>query len=161
MKTKNFYALVLFLLATLTTLWILVDPSPNLHTIVSETHKQISNIHIPTNIRHHTKSELLAVDNKYLDVLGFPVPTRKPTVATHVNTKAVSKTIVRKNVSNAEVLRSEPVIVVPVLPGRYERAVVFLNSVKKFLPGKLVVFYDLGISTKENTLVIYSLKYLR
>ncbi|XP_052285948.1 uncharacterized protein LOC127881840 [Dreissena polymorpha] len=139
MKTKNFYVLVLFLLATLTSLWILIDPSPNLHTIVSETHRQISNIHIPTKIRQD-KNEMLDVNQKYLDALGMVFSKSDP-----------ARLIV--NVSKEVVLKTEPVIVVPVLPGAYDEARTFLASVKKFLPGKLVVFWDLGLSGKENNML--------
>ncbi|XP_052759745.1 uncharacterized protein LOC128202713 [Mya arenaria] len=150
MKTKNFYVLVLFILATLTTLYILVDPSPNLHTIVTETHRQISNIHIPTNIRQ-TKKELLEVDKKYLDILDFPYSTIKPPLT--VVPKNVTRAVRAKRLLDAEVLAKDPVIVVPLLSGCYDEAVRFLNSVKKYVPKKLVVFYDLGISGKENTML--------
>lgn len=134
MKTKNFYAVILFLLASMTTLWILIDPSPSLHTIVLETHKQITNIkNIPSNIRH-TKKQMLEVDNKYLDILGFPTSTVKPVV----------------NRSNSAVLNNDPVIVVPVFSSIFEQAKVFLASVRKYLPDKTIVFYDLGLGGKDS-----------
>ncbi|KAL4221700.1 hypothetical protein ACF0H5_019955 [Mactra antiquata] len=133
MKTKNFYAMILFLLAAVTTLWILIDPSPSLHTIVSETHKQISNIkNIPSNIRH-TKKELLDVDRKYLDYLGFSA----------YSTKAINRT-------KSSVLKIDPVIVVPVFSSAFEQAKTFLASVMKYLPDKHVVFYDLGLGGKDS-----------
>lgn len=137
MKTKNFYAVILFVLAALTTLWILIDPSPSLHTIVSETHKQISNIkNIPANIRH-TKKELLEVDRKYLDILGFPTSTIKPAM----------------NISKSGILELDPVIVVPVFPAAFEISKTFLASVKKYLPEKYIVFYDFGLGGKESLMV--------
>lgn len=137
MKTKNFYAVMLFSLAVISTFWILVDPSPNLHTIVSETHKQISNIrNIPSNIRH-TKKELLEVDKKFLKILGFPVSTPPPPA----------------NLTDLEILATDPVVVVPVLPAAYEQSQVFLTSVHKYLPDKLVVFYDLGLGWRDSTQV--------
>ena len=137
MKTKNFYAVILFLLAAVTTLWILVDPSPSLHTIVSETHKQISNIkNIPSNIRH-TKKKLLEVDHKYLDLLGFPTSTVKPVV----------------NKSKSAVLKTDPVIVVPVFSSAFEATRKFLASVRRHLPEKFVVFYDLGLGSKDSLMV--------
>lgn len=133
MKTKNFYAVILFLLAAMTTLWILIDPSPSLHTIVLETHKQISNIkNIPSNIRH-TKKKMLDVDDKYLDMLGFPTSTVKPSL----------------NKSHSGILKNDPVIVVPVFSSGFEQAKVFLASVRKYLPEKFLVFYDLGLGGKE------------
>lgn len=137
MKTKNFYALILFLLAAGTTLWILIDPSPGLHTIVVETHRQISNIkNIPSNIRQ-TKKTLLDVDSKYLDVLGFTVSTVKPVV----------------DRSKTEILQTDPVIVVPVFSSTFEQTKIFLASVKKFLPEKHIVFYDLGLGGKESLIL--------
>lgn len=137
MKTKNFYAVILFLLAAVTTLWILVDPSPSLHTIVSETHKQISNIkNIPSNIRH-TKKKLLEVDHKYLDLLGFPTSTVKPVV----------------NKSKSAVLKTDPVVVVPVFSSAFEAARRFLASVRRHLPEKFVVFYDLGLGLKDSLML--------
>ncbi|XP_045163077.1 uncharacterized protein LOC123527578 [Mercenaria mercenaria] len=134
MKTKNFYAVILFLLAAMTTLWILIDPSPSLHTIVSETHKQISNIkNIPSNIRH-TKKKMLEVDHKYLDILGFPTSTVKPVL----------------NKSKSAVLKTDPVIVVPVFSSAFEQTKIFLASVKKHLPEKFIVFYDLGLGGKDS-----------
>lgn len=139
MKTKNFYAVLLFSLAVVTTFWILADPSPNLHTIVSETHKQISNIRkIPSNIRN-TKKELLEVDSRYLKLLGFPTST-SPTPY---------------NYTEAEVLATDPVVVVPVLPSAFDQSQTFLAATNKYFPDKLVVFFDLGLGSKENLLVSY------
>lgn len=133
MKTKNFYALFLFLLAAGTTLWLVMVPSPNFHTIVSETHKQISNIkNIPSNIRN-SNTEQLEVDPKYLELLGLY------DLATNVD-EADSKTI----------LATDPVIVVPVTSDAFTLAKSFLMSVMKLMPGKFVRFYDLGLSGKEN-----------
>ena len=133
MKTKNFYAVMLFSLAMVTTFWILVDPSPNLHTIVSETHKQISNIrNIPSNIRN-TKKELLEVDKRYLKILGFPTSTAP----------------VKANYTEAEVLATDPVVVVPVLPSTFEQSQLFLSWTYKLFPDKLVVFFDLGLGGRE------------
>ena len=133
MKTKNFYLLILLLVAVFTTLWMLIDPS--LHTIVSETHKQISNIkNIPSNLKSSVK-DLLDVDVRHFEQLGFGEG--------------------ENSVNNGEdsVLKKDPVVVVPVEPSHYEQANTFLWSVKKYVPEKYVVFYDLGLGGREALLV--------
>ena len=138
MKTKNFYTLVLFLLAAITTIWLLLDPSPNFHTIVTETHKQISNIkNIPSNIRN-TKAELLKVNSKYLEHLGF-----------------AGKGVRQQVNQTAAVLKTDPVIVSPVTPGKYAQAETFIRSVNKHLPGRFVVFLNIDLGGKETNLVRY------
>lgn len=129
MKTKNFYLLILFLVAVFTTLWMFIDPS--LHTIVSETHKQISNIkNIPSNLKSSVK-DLLDVDVRHFEHLGF------------------GEDEFSSSYDADKVLKKDPVVVVPVEPSSYDRANSFLWSVKKYLPEKYVVFYDLGLGGKE------------
>ena len=131
MKTKNFYLLILFLVAVLTTLWMLVDPS--LHTIVSETHKQITNIkNIPSNLKSSVK-DLLDVDVRHFEQLGFESEDF--------------------SVDTADAVKKDPVVVVPVEPSYFERAKTFLWSVKRYVPEKYVVFYDLGLGGGEAAMV--------
>lgn len=128
MKTKNFYLLILFLAAVFTTLWMLIDPS--LHTIVSETHKQITNIkNIPSNLKNSVK-DLLDVDVSRFEQLGFDEDEFVP-------------------IDAESLLKKDPVVVVPVEKSYFERAKTFLWSVKKYVPEKFVVFYDLGLSNGD------------
>ena len=136
MKTKNFYFMLLFLTVVALSTWLLVYPSPNIHSIVSETHKQISNIkNIPSNIRN-TDAERLAVNQKYLDVLGFKL-----------SKEGQPRNKLKKD------RKASPVVVVPAKLSSYEEVKKFFLSVQKYLPEKFVVFYDLGLGGKEATLV--------
>ena len=140
MKTKNFYLLILLLVAIFTTLWMLIDPS--LHTIVSETHKQISNIkNIPSNLKTSVK-DLLDVDVRHFEDLGF----------------GDGEYSVKDNGEDS-VLKKDPVVVVPVEPSQFDKANTFLWSVKKYVPEKYVVFYDLGLGGREALLVCSQLHY--
>lgn len=145
MKTKNFYVVLLLILAALTTIWIFVDPTPSIHTIVSETHKHISNIkNIPSNIRS-TKKEMLEVDHKYLEILGF----NSITVQQDLDVNTIHK-VTRVSKPN-DLTNIDPVIVVPVLPSSYEEAQTFFGSVQRHFPEKFVLYYDLGLGGKEST----------
>ncbi|WAR14869.1 hypothetical protein MAR_004974, partial [Mya arenaria] len=123
------------------------------------THRQISNIHIPTNIRQ-TKKELLEVDKKYLDILDFPYSTIKPPLT--VVPKNVTRAVRAKRLLDAEVLAKDPVIVVPLLSGCYDEAVRFLNSLSKACNGsvyncevKTFVFNRYPSHVRSNSLGAY------
>ena len=112
---------------------MLVDPS--LHTIVSETHKQITNIkNIPSNLKSSVK-DLLDVDVRHFEQLGFDEDDF--------------------TADNNDVLKKDPVVVVPVEPSYFDRAKTFLWSVKRYVPEKYVVFYDLGLGGGEAILVCW------
>ncbi|XP_069119122.1 uncharacterized protein [Argopecten irradians] len=129
MKTKNFYICLLFIAATSTSIWLLTNPSPNLHTIVSQTHKQINNIkNIPTNIRTSNEEEF-KVDHVYLDQLGFYDKDAKVV---------------------GDDFKETPIIGTSVLPGHYEETLKFVKSTQKMLPQNKILIYDLGISSSES-----------
>ncbi|KAF0303733.1 hypothetical protein FJT64_024331 [Amphibalanus amphitrite] len=66
--------LQLFLLATLvfTVVYLLNSSQPSIHTLVSETHRQLNSLkHINLKESLHYAEERLKVDSKYLTALGF------------------------------------------------------------------------------------------
>ncbi|KAK3583414.1 hypothetical protein CHS0354_040383 [Potamilus streckersoni] len=135
MKTKNFYLVILFILATATTIIFLGNPAPNLHTIVSETHKQFSNIkNIPTNIRY-SNAEDFNVNPTYLMILGF----KNIDISGLPDSK-------KENESKPKEKLGFPVIATSVDPARpLEQVDQLITSVKKYLPNKHVVLFDLGL----------------
>ena len=70
--SKNFLILTLFILATSISIWLLTTPTPTFHTIMFETHKQITtnlkNINVMSSSRDQQASDL---DETYMELLGF------------------------------------------------------------------------------------------
>lgn len=130
MKTKNFYICLLFIAATSTSIWLLTNPSPNLHTIVTQTHKQINNLkNIPSNIRNSNEEDL-KVDRVYLERLGF------------YDSDAT--------VTSAVITKDTPIIATAVLPDSYEKTFKFVKATQSILPKQNILVYDLGIDATES-----------
>ena len=137
MKTKNFYIGCAFLVATTVSLWIISNPTPNFNTIVTQTHKQISNIkNIPENIRN-SNTEDFNVDPRTLQRLGFQVTVSVPEQHTLTTTKAPRKLKVK----------SLPIIATAALPGQFERLMGLIKSAAKYLPDKMVLIYNVGLDS--------------
>lgn len=133
MKTKNFYIIILFIAATSISIWLLSNPSPNFHTIVTQTHRQIKNIKsIPENIRNSNTVDL-KVDANLLENLGF----------------MDSNTIVISNDAKGQV--NLPIIASSIVPGELKSTLMFLHSVRKFHPSRMLLIYDLGLGSSEST----------
>lgn len=134
MKTKNFYILIIVLGATTLSLWLLSNPSPNLHTIVTQTHIQINNIkNIPQNIRT-SNTEEFKVDPELLEDLGFH--------ETH-------------SISYKDPLKGlhDLMVGTAIKPGRYDDSMSLIKSCQTHLPSVMVLVYDLGIDYHQHHLV--------
>ncbi|XP_076086131.1 uncharacterized protein LOC143056850 [Mytilus galloprovincialis] len=134
MKTKNFYILVLFLGASTLSLWLLSNPSPHLHTIVTQTHIQINNIkNIPENIRT-SHNEEYKIDPNVLEELGFH------------ETHSISYNNLHKDIENLPIGTA-------IKPGLYDESMRLIKSCHKHLPSKMILIYDLGINYHQRLLV--------
>lgn len=134
MKTKNFYILIIVLGATTLSLWLLSNPSPNLHTIVTQTHIQINNIkNIPQNIRT-SNTEEFKVDPELLEDLGFH------------ETHSISYKDPMKGLHDLMVGTA-------IKPGRYGESMSLIKSCQTHLPSVMVLVYDLGINYHQHHLI--------
>ena len=127
MRSKNFLILLLFILATTISVWLVNLPSPNIHNIMSETHKKISNL---KNINVMSDADRFNVDGTYLELLGF-----------NKNPKLYPNDVDKKE--------TLPVVVTGVTSHDYENAVPLLKSVRKYLHSHKMVIYDIGMGTYE------------
>ena len=116
-----------------------------IHSLVTETQQQISQQikHNFNNNEEDEKENLLAVDAKYLELLGLDggdEGARRQPLWPHAPWAAA------KNAS-------APVVLSAVRNGRAGEAVNFLRNAQLFLPSVTVVLYDLGLSSHEEQLV--------
>ncbi|KAK3104696.1 hypothetical protein FSP39_007971 [Pinctada imbricata] len=133
MKTKNFYIGSAFLVATTVSLWLLSNPTPNFNTIMTQTHKQISNIkNIPENLRN-SNTEDLKVDPMILERLGFHGISSVAFTPQKDTTKIVVK--------------NRPVIATVALPGQYRRLMGLIKSAHFHLPDKTILIYNVGLDS--------------
>ena len=77
LRSKNFLILVLFIVATSISIWLLNLPTPNLRSIMSETHKQIEsqiknfkNMKQDMMMNEQNEDRELTLDQTYLELLG-------------------------------------------------------------------------------------------
>lgn len=83
LRSKNFMILVLFIVATSISIWLLSVPTPNIRTIMTQTHKQIeSQIENLKNMQQEmmkperrpespdVNGQELTLDETYLELLG-------------------------------------------------------------------------------------------
>lgn len=134
MKTKNFYILIIFLGGTTLSLWLLSNPSPNLHTIVTQTHIQINNIkNIPQNIRTSNNEEF-TIDPEILEDLGFH---EKHTLVYTDSKNGIHNLIIGTAIK----------------PGLYDSSMSLIKSCHKHLPSVMVIIYDLGIDSYEHQMM--------
>ena len=129
LRSKNFLILVLFVLATSISIWLISIPTPNLRNIMSETHKQISNLKNINVMPMHDEREI-NLDETYLELLGF---TDHP------------KLYPNSVDSGLKV----PVIVSGVYSSNYENAFLLIESVQKYFPDRQVMIFDLGLGSYE------------
>ncbi|XP_071109069.1 uncharacterized protein [Haliotis cracherodii] len=134
MKTKNFYIIVVFIGATSLSLWLFNYPTTSFRVIVTKTHKQINNIkNLPSNMQKKSTQEL-SVDPVYLNALGFS-----------------DDTVLIGHRGSGQ--KSLPVIATSVEPGRMEKTVYFINSVRKYMETRHLVLVDLGVSKTEKAML--------
>ena len=127
MRSKNFLILLLFVLATSISIWLVSMPTPNIRNIMTETHKQIN--HLKQNMNVMSGAKELAVDDTYLELLGF---TDHPRLYPDINAEAAA-----------------PVIVTGVTSRNYQNAFDLIDSVRKYLPDRHVQIFDLGLGSYE------------
>jgi len=134
MNLKNIATLCLFLLTTGVALWLINwPPSRSIETLVTETHKQISNLNIDVQKRLTGRKEPpkdINLDSYHLELLGFSAHPR----------------LYPKSVASDVVL---PVIVTVATVSNYERSVRLVDSVQRHLKNNTVVIYDLGLGSYE------------
>ncbi len=130
MRSKNFVILFLFIVATSISIWLVSMPTPNIRNIVTETHKQISHLKDNMNAMAINKAKELRVDDMYLELLGF---TKNPLLYP----------------DSIENPKNVPVIVTGVTSRNYENAFVLIESIRKYLPEKQMVIFDLGLGSYE------------
>jgi len=135
MSLKNIATLCLFLLTTGIALWLINwPPSRSIETLVTETHKQISNLNIDVQKRltggKKSPKDNINLDSYHLELLGFSATPR----------------LYPKSVAADVVL---PVIVTVATVSNYERAIKVVDSVQRHLRNHTVVIYDLGLGSYE------------
>jgi len=133
MNLKNIATLCLFLLTTAIALWLINwPPSRSIETLVTETHKQISNLNIDVQKRLTGRNELPKdnMDSYHLELLGFSDHPR----------------LYPKSVAADVIL---PVIVTVATVNNYERSIRLVDSVQRHLRNHTVVIYDLGLGSYE------------
>ncbi|XP_037075521.1 uncharacterized protein LOC119096723 [Pollicipes pollicipes] len=125
--------LQLFLLATLvfTVVYLLNSSQPSIHTLVTETHRQLNSLkHINLKDSLRSSEPRLKVDNKYLVALGF---TRAP---------RLYPADVWTNVTL-------PVVVTAARSGQGESVTGLVLSARRHQPQLTVIVYDLGLGRYE------------
>ena len=130
MRSKNFLILLLFIVATSISIWLVSMPTPNIRNIVTETHKQISHLKDNMNAMAINNAKELSVDETYLELLGF---TKNP----QLYPESIDNTL------------SLPVVVTGVTSRNYESAFTLIESVRKYLPDKQMFIFDLGLGSYE------------
>ena len=135
MSLKNIATLCLFLLTTGVALWLINwPPSRSIETLVTETHKQISNLNIDVQKRltGRTKESKddINLDSYHLELLGFSDTPR----------------LYPKSVAADVVL---PVVVTVATVSNYEGTMKLVDSVQRHLKNHTVVIYDLGLGSYE------------
>lgn len=134
MKAKNLIFILSCFVASSIFVYLLSDQQPTLHSIVSETHKQLNNLkNLKDNLKATERIEL-TVDEKYLQVLGF---TSSP----------------RLYPADAWNNATLPVFVTTAASGQTNLALGFINSVRRHFPDRTVVVYDLGLAEYELTMI--------
>ena len=145
MSLKNIATLCLFLLTTGVALWLMNwPPSRSIETLVTETHKQISNLNIDVQKRligrQKAPKDNVNLDSYHLELLGF---SDKPL-------------LYPKSVAADVVL---PVIVTVATVSNYERTIKLVDSVQRHFKNHTVVIYDLGLGSYELVKVGYHDQY--
>ena len=130
MKSKNFLILLLFSLVTGIAIWLISNPTPNIRTIVTETHKHIKNFKLNRLNSEQNDRKRLVVDETYLKLLGF---VDKPRLYPKGVDATVKLPIIGTAVSSKDLFTVFPLI----------------DSVRKYLPEKSVVVFDLGLKTQD------------
>lgn len=132
MRMKHTLIFFLFALITAISIWLVSMPTPNIQTIVTETHKQIKNLKIIKSKSKPEKVELglSELHGVYMELLGF---SSSPRLYPHFVEKGVQL----------------PVIVTGVTARDYENAILLVESVHKYLHNKTVVIFDLGLGSYE------------
>lgn len=150
MKTKNFYMILVLVVVSTISLWILSSPSPNLQTIMSKTQ---SGIRRASNIQIREKE--LTVDPMYLRLLGLSAGGSVTSGVSidglgkqRVNTEPVPEILPTPKTSTGL-----PVIASGVKPDLFKEAAVLMKSIQSLLPQYKSVMYDLGLSTSEQLLL--------
>lgn len=142
MRLKNIATLCLFLLTTAIAVWLINwPPSRSIETLVTETHKQISNLNIDVKKRLTGRKKVandVNLDSYHLELLGF---SGSPRLYPHSTA--------------ADVIL--PVVVTVATVSNYERAIKLVDSVQRHLKNHTVVIYDLGLGSYEIVKVCYSL----
>ena len=128
-RSKNFLILVLFVLATSISIWLISIPTPNLRNIMTETHKQITNLKNINVMPIHDEREI-NLDETYLELLGF---TDHPKLFP----------------DSTDAKEHVPVVVTGVYSSNYEKAFMLIESVQKYLPDRQVMIFDLGLGSYE------------
>jgi len=142
MSLKNIAVLCLFLLTTAIALWLINWPSSrSIETLVTETHKQISNLNMDVQKRLTGRKMVpngsINLDSYHLELLGFSETPR-------LYPKAVAVDVVL------------PVIVTVATVSNYERTIKLVDSVQRHLKNHTVVIYDLGLGSYELVKVGYA-----
>lgn len=131
LRSKNFLILMLFVLATSISIWLVSVPTPNIRTIMTETGKQISNLK-NMNVMQPKKPAMkeITIAETYLELLGF---SDNPSLYPNATDEKLNV----------------PVVVTGVTSGTYENAFTLIKSVQKHLPSKHVMIFDLGLNSYE------------
>lgn len=126
MRTKTFILFLICVVATSVFLIVFGNQRPSIQTIVTETHKQLTNLkNFKENLENAEEKRLVA-DEKYLTLLGFTEHPRLYPSAVWKNT-------------------SLPIIVTYVTDGQELQAVGFARNVAHFLPNHTAIIYNLGL----------------
>ncbi|KAK7866703.1 hypothetical protein R5R35_003242 [Gryllus longicercus] len=126
MRTKTFVLFLICVVATSVFLIVFGNQRPSIQSIVSETHKQLTNLkNFKENLENAEEKRLVA-DEKYLTLLGFTEHARLYPSAVWKNT-------------------SLPIVVTYVSDGQEQQAVGFARNVAHFLPNHTAIIYNLGL----------------
>ncbi|CAH1775232.1 unnamed protein product [Owenia fusiformis] len=128
MKTKNFMIMVLFVIATSISIWLLGSPTPHLKTFVSKTQQKI------TDIRNNMKSlpsgpDFSVLDQTYLEQLGFYSGSKIYPNTTEPNMELPMIATAVSSSSDSVMLKLNKL----------------LDSVHKYFPSAMVTVFDLHL----------------
>lgn len=132
MKTKSFVGLLACIIATSIIVCLYGDPKPSIHEIVTETHRQLSQLKKLKVVSPVQKDPV--PEERYLKSLGFTDNPR------------LFPTNVWNNVSL-------PVFVTAVTSGDSDLTVEFIRSHQHCFPNHLLLIYDIGLDSEEFLLV--------
>ncbi|KAG8222403.1 hypothetical protein J437_LFUL004862 [Ladona fulva] len=144
MRTKNFVLFLICIVGSSVFLCLVGNQRPSIQTIVTETHKQLSNLKnfkandsnmFSENLKDAEEKRLVA-DEKYLMLLGF---TENP---------RLYPDSVLKNTTL-------PLIVTHVSEDQEKHGIGFARNVQHFLPNHSISIYNLGLGQYELERVIY------